>query len=222
MKEQLMPGSNELGEAAIIKDDILPKVHQRELVRMIADPTFPWFFHKGIAVSDDHPEYHVEHADIVEDSYGFFHNTYWGGLLDNTANTDREGCTPAYQLIEPISYFLSEKFEFVYQKVIRCRMGFHVPRVGWTSANFHAPHVDQTGLDPSQTITVLYYVFDSDGDTFIFNENLRDGKPENVTVKERITPKANRAVLLDGGQYHASSCPTQTTQRVTINFNYLI
>ena len=209
-------------ESVITKDDILPHVYQRELLGMLQDPTFPWFFHKGIAVSKDHPEYHViNHADIVKDSYGFFHNPYWGGLL-NKDQEHNEGCTPAWQLIEPISYFLSEKFEFVYKKVIRCRMGFHVPRLGWTDANFHDPHVDQTGLNPSQTLTALYYVFDSDGDTFIFNENLKDGKPETVTVKERITPKANRAVLLDGGQYHASSCPTETTQRVTINFNYLI
>ena len=212
----------ELSEVAIVKDDILPQVFQRELLKMLGDYNFPWFFHRGVAVSKDYPEYHVEHADIVTDSYGFFHNPYWGGLLENTEKSEQEGCTPAWQLIEPISYFLSERFNFDYQKVIRCRMGFHVPRLGWTSANFHDPHVDQTGLHPSQTLTALYYVFDSDGDTFIFNENLKDGKPETVTVKERITPKANRAVLLDGGQYHASSCPTETTQRVTINFNYLI
>ena len=205
-----------------IIDDLLPQVFQRELIESIH--TIPWFFETDVARNPEaEGGTYPYHPDIQEKNYGFFHVPFWSG--DNKPPTDpehKEGATMAWNVIEPISYFLSEKFGFVYKHVIRCRMGFHVPVVGAIAGHFNAPHIDQAMVDPAMTLTALYYPFDSDGDTIIFNENHKDGTPESVTVKERITPKANRALLLDGGQYHASSFPIQTTQRVTINFNYII
>ena len=64
-------------------------------------------------------------------------------------------------------------------------------------------------------LTILYYVNDSDGDTFFFGKDINDG------ISRRITPKKNRAIIFDGLIYHAGSLPT-ANKRVILNFNLKI
>jgi len=87
----------------------------------------------------------------------------------------------------------------------RIRLGMHVPDPSWTS--HHGPHTDQ---HMPHTV-VLYYVNDSDGDTYFFDDDKQ--------VIDRITPKKNTMVVFDGHTVHASSYPTKG-QRITINFNF--
>ena len=81
--------------------------------------------------------------------------------------------------------------------------------------NYHNyAHIDN--LDhPVETL--LYYVNDSDGGTFIFNEKKGD-KFDKLTIKERVTPKKGRAVLFDSNYFHASSSPVKSSSRAVINF----
>ena len=73
--------------------------------------------------------------------------------------------------------------------------------------------VDDEGL-----ITGLYYVNDSDGDTFLFNEmNPHRGA---LTVARRITPKRGTLVLFDATRYHAGNNPIDHPTRLTLNFNF--
>jgi len=60
----------------------------------------------------------------------------------------------------------------------------------------------------------LYYVNDTDGDTFIFANDKK-------TITQRISPKKNRCVVFDGLTYHASSAPTKD-KRAIINFDLSI
>jgi hypothetical protein len=90
------------------------------------------------------------------------------------------------------------------------------------SFGIHNPHVDF--YFPHYTL--LYYVNDSDGDTFIFNEkvNMYDSSkikeyPEEFTLLKRVSPKMGRAVLFNGLHYHSSSTPTKTDERTAININ---
>lgn len=62
-------------------------------------------------------------------------------------------------------------------------------------------------------IVLLYYVCDSDGDTFLFEKNELSNE-----VTKRVTPKKNRALIFDGSIYHASSKP-EHRNRCVINFN---
>ena len=75
--------------------------------------------------------------------------------------------------------------------------------------------------------SLIYYLNDCDGDTFIFNETYNPADqttwpPLNTpTVKERITPRANSLYYLeDGFAYHSSSNPISSERRFTINFNF--
>ena len=70
-------------------------------------------------------------------------------------------------------------------------------------------------------IVALYYVIDSDGDTIIYNERIKD--PEGkYTIKSSVTPKQGRMVIFDGGLYHAAKQPINSNTRCIVNYNLRI
>ena len=71
-----------------------------------------------------------------------------------------------------------------------------------------APHIDTKN---ENAIAFLYYVNDSYGDTFFFNDDL--------TIKQRVSPKKGTGVLYDPRIIHAGSYPKNELQpRIVISF----
>ena len=79
-------------------------------------------------------------------------------------------------------------------------------------------------LDPERVVHIdleedhfvmLYYVCDSDGDTIIYNEQI---KSETYTLQRRVTPKQGRVVLFDGSYYHTAEQPLNNI-RCVVNYN---
>ena len=68
--------------------------------------------------------------------------------------------------------------------------------------------------------SLIYYINDSDGDTFLFEESHRDGDASSVTVKDRFSHKENSVIIFDGKQYHASSNPIHSDYRATISMTF--
>ena len=70
-------------------------------------------------------------------------------------------------------------------------------------------------------ISMILYMNDSDGDTIIFDQDSRvNQNPKELTIRQRITPKANRALIFDSSLYHASSQPRNTPVRRVLNAVY--
>jgi hypothetical protein len=67
----------------------------------------------------------------------------------------------------------------------------------------------------------LYYVNDSDGDTVLFNEMYSFEKEPELTINKRIKPKAGSAIVFNGFNYHSSSAPIDTNERIVININFI-
>lgn len=93
-------------------------------------------------------------------------------------------------------------------------------------------HVDDISVRP--LVSILYYVNDSDGDTFFFDQTTKeypypakviamshDQHQKEFSVARRISPKKGQCVIFDGSRYHASSSP-QKNQRCVINFSYFL
>ena len=80
-----------------------------------------------------------------------------------------------------------------------------------TKDNFAEPHID---IRDNEHIGLIYYVNDSDGDTFMFNNNLE--------IRKRITPKKNRAVVFKGNILHSAGHPLKTNRRLVINFDFKV
>ena len=73
------------------------------------------------------------------------------------------------------------------------------------------PHIDIK----EDHFVMLYYVCDSDGDTIIYNEQI---KSETYTLQRRVTPKQGRVVLFDGSYYHTAEQPLNNI-RCVVNYN---
>ena len=81
----------------------------------------------------------------------------------------------------------------------------------------HTVHFDT----PNPHHVLIYYVNDSDGDTFFFDRRhgevwITDG---NYKVIDRVSPKKGRFVLFDGSIYHAGSNPREYDRRMVLNFD---
>ena len=81
---------------------------------------------------------------------------------------------------------------------------------------FDNPHIDVS----YEHLVVLYYVNDSDGDTYIFDKVLGDITGE-LNVIQQVTQKKGRVLMFNGNRYHSSSGPTENV-RCIINFNLII
>jgi hypothetical protein len=79
----------------------------------------------------------------------------------------------------------------------------------------NTPHVD----DSVPHWVLIYYVNDSDGDTFIFNETGDQINISSLTIQHRVTPRQGRIVIFDGKYLHAGMHPTLSDFRSVINFN---
>ena len=115
--------------------------------------------------------------------------------------------------IKPLVFIeLNEvNFDLVYRA--QCNLTFSHP-----SYTIAPPHID---CDKEHKV-LLYYVNDSDGDTIIYEQTVKDTPcgSVNVDLKEhkRVKPKKGRMVLFDGYRYHCSSQP-KNNYRCIINFD---
>jgi len=81
---------------------------------------------------------------------------------------------------------------------------------------FNPPHIDHVSDIPKDHFAAvcLYYIDDSDGDTFFFDDEW--------DVIQRVTPKAGRMVLFENEVYHASSPPQKYDGRIVLNTNIFL
>jgi hypothetical protein len=88
-----------------------------------------------------------------------------------------------------------------------------------TENMFNVPHTDN--LDPAFK-TFLYYVNDSDGDTYFFNNFSTDQPLFDLSLSKSFSPKKGKGILFPSNQYHASSNPNSNLRRLVINFVYKV
>jgi hypothetical protein len=91
--------------------------------------------------------------------------------------------------------------------ILRCKANIVPKQAKKTDLSRNPPHVDL--FEPH--LVVLYYVIDSDGDTFIYEKNTTD------KIIERISPEKGKLVIFDGDYYHSSSPPEKNNVRIVIN-----
>jgi hypothetical protein len=75
-----------------------------------------------------------------------------------------------------------------------------------TIHNHNTPHNDF----PFEHKVFLFYINDSDGDTFFFN---------NKQIFKQISPKENRLIIFDGDIEHAGTHPINSDKRIVLNID---
>jgi hypothetical protein len=121
-----------------------------------------------------------------------------------------------FDVIFPFFYFMEEKTGIRLAAIERIKANMLL-KADIPDDKYNTPHIDVP--DPGFK-SLLYYVKDSDGDTFIFNETFRDKK--ELTLKKRVSPKKGKAVIFDSNTWHASSNPRVNQNRVVLNLIFQV
>ena len=180
-------------DSLVIIDDVISKGHQNLIERNLNSAGFPWNFCDNITDASK--------MGGIEVITGFASNIFHSDLNVKTEYAD---------LLTPLLYEGVDKWEKGQEikKLFRIRAGMFVQN---QTNKPHQAHVDRDDFH----YTMLYYVNDSDGSTNIF-----DYKGEKVI--QEIEPKKGRAVIMNGDTYHASSSPKNHSNRIVLNYNFLV
>jgi hypothetical protein len=188
-----------------IIDNFLTEDDFKNLQSYIMSVEFPWYWSPGVSV-------HPETLKFIKDPLAI----ETAGLNHVCYNTTYNKKSASYEKMFPL---IKKIFEIngPTTKILRIRMSLKYPKKGFTKDNYNIPHTDYNYPHKS----LIYYINESDGDTFVFNEYGYNKTFNTFTVKQRVPPKPNTALILDGAQFHTASNPQEHDCRVIININYI-
>ena len=192
-------------------ENALPQDMFDELVSQTTNwGCFPWFYAPNSA---------YDKIDNDLNQFSWAHSS----ILEGNDNSDYA------QFCRTICQNLEKYHEQTTYGIRRVRFGMHTYSPNHVINNAHIDY--SVG-----SLVGLLYLNDSDGDTYLYDAKY-EGEPifdeeylksewlsvkDNMKVLERISPKANRMVLFDGRQYHASSTPTKNQYRIIMNVNWYV
>lgn len=127
-----------------------------------------------------------------------------------------QSVSQSYSLVMPLVWFFEKETGLTVRTIRRIKAN-SLTRDG-DELKYNPPHIDV--ITPG-CISMIYYINDSDGDTVLFEEFYNHGH-NNLTEVCRVTPKKGQVFILDSDQFHASSCPINSYQRMIINFIFEI
>lgn len=199
---------------SIIKD-VLPRAYWKVLHDRILHPDLPWYYDEEISVDMSAGNPFTGNPEIVP-SCGFSHPLH----------VKDQYTSPHWEAVKPLLYFMAEKSNYSKLQrsvdVLRAKINLQTQVNCSTTDNFNMPHIDPVHFQHQGTNWIfLYYLIDADGDTFIFNQTATAGTPTTVTIRERVTPRANTGILFRDDRFHASSNPIKSKRRVNLNFNLI-
>ncbi len=191
----------------LVVDDILPKQQQENLKRIFLSSNFPWHFT---------PDVTGEHSEDARPAF----NNYL--IHDGKVNVGGKALSLLQQLINNALYKLYEELNVKADyELFRMRTFLQMPLANLTGSRLDTHHVDYY---EKRHLSILYYVFDADGDTVIYENmyhpanNTKIPEPEELIVKKQVTPKQGRVVIFDGYHWHTGTQP-QNGMRCVVNTN---
>lgn len=194
-------------EDVIEVEDLVCKSYQNHIFDRVTSKVFPWYFNPNLVT----PKIQTTNKDL--NHVGFNHFLY----------EEQKPVSPIYfEMMYPLVLQLSDLNLF--QSNILERMRFnYTQKNSASSLQYHLPHTDSQ----YPHYNAIYYVNDSDGDTFIFNQTNKDfADPlekcidNDFTIKHRCTPKKGKVVIFPGEYYHSSSFCRTNEYRIVLNMNF--
>jgi len=193
-------------DKVIIIDDVLSEIHMNRLEEFTLNPYTPWYYNKFSSYSKQEvvEQFISGGLQSSSETFQFTHNFLMDGEFSRY-----------YPEIAP----LLASIPFSMDRILRVKMNMTVVSKNLENKKYGMPHLDYP--DYPENATAIYYVNDSDGDTFIFNERDKNMDFDKLTIKQQISPKKGRLVIFDGSLLHAGNNPTTDTPRVVININFI-
>lgn len=189
-------------DEVIVDDDFFPVEMQEELKRAVLEGS-KWTF----SSRTNKPTPNKASLDSDAETFQFV-SMEPGGLTENGEPV---------QIMRNLIQKFFQKHNISIQEVIRIKSNILTKS---TNTKYHSPHIDTS----VPHLVFLYYVNDSDGDTYFFDKFYSADSEMNedeLIVSQRLSPKQGRGILFNGHQYHASSSPIDSDMRCVINFCFI-
>jgi hypothetical protein len=189
----------------IIDKDFLTEDNKQKVYTLCSSPEVPWYFIKTTTTYNQERN-NVLNDERTKENFQFIH----------TLRGDETIFSSYYDYIhnEVFLKFLN-KHKIKCKSILRAKLNF-VSSINQNENVYQSPHVDYRF--PHKVF--LYYVNDSDGNTFLFNEKY-NGEKQTLTVANEITPEMGKAICFDGLTYHAPSSPKKSQNRIVINIAFI-
>ncbi len=188
----------------IIDDDFLNQEEVDGIRETFLGRLFPWHLHTELLTPQSRP-FHVDNI-----------NEYKGFQFGHTFYFDKQPQSEYYAIVLELFNKFCKKNDIDYKALLRLKANLTFP--DGDSELTQAPHIDHSF--PHKVF--LYYINDSDGDTIIYDKKFSEvGEHVDLYEKERVSPRAGRAIGFDGLTYHSPLTPLNTQYRAVINITYL-
>ena len=171
-----------------ILDNKVSKSLQNKIEKYLLHDNFAWYYQDQSLDKSTPKKYKNKTKDSFDD-FQFFHTFVNQGKINS----------PHINII--IDLLKELKMETA--KILRCKANLKFKTK--TTKKHNVFHVDL----PYKHRVMMYYVNDSDGDTYF-----KIGK-----TNKKISPKKGRVLLFNGNIMHAANHPRKTKKRLIINFD---
>lgn len=192
-----------------ILNNLVPIERQEKIKDTLNNDTFPWYYYETV-LSDK--EINTPGNKNITLTPAYVHTLF---ILPKGVNSD------AYAFF--VDSILSD-LNIPIKEILRIRIRRTMQNKKHNSEKYNYPHVDLENEKNYKSL--IYYVEDSDGDTFFFDKKYKKGDPTFLskgykTIK-RVTPKQGKAIYFNGDIYHAGNNPIKYDKRTVINFDFKI
>ena len=171
-------------------DNLVSKKTQDYIENALLDgDKFPWFFN-DLSVNKEEVDYNIPYYDYMQFTHSFVLN-----YQDNSSAKD----TILDKLLKEVK---------IDNQIIRAKANLKPIAPMGDLDKHNKPHYDQE----EGHFVALYYVNESDGDTWLFNDD--------KTILARIKPRKGRLLIFDGNILHAASHPYYAKKRLVINMDF--
>ena len=186
-------------------ENLVPVPLQKEIENVFLDERMPWCFNLNT-------NYSVNGEKLQGDTFQFTNQVY-----DNLIPIPSPDLC---ELISPIIKAAETHFDFKIKQLISVKSNLLL-NISNKSIT-HPPHADM--IEPN-FLSMVYYVTDSDGDTFLYDKFLytaRQPTPlseyDNIQTVKKVSPVRGSAVVFESARLHSSSTPVANERRIVLNF----
>ena len=192
-------------------DNVITLGEANEIQKAINNSDFPFYigagglqFGTGTVGYDIFEEHGYD--PNVKDHFHFVHSVIGWEVETNKSVVNSTADELCVNLMNKFMKHIGENSYEIYRAKINLS-----PQHKRPEGTYCVPHTDIE----REHMVVIYYVNDSDGPTYLFEE---DGR----TIIKKVDPKKGRFLMFDGRTKHAGSHPIDNTYRIVINYNIKI
>jgi Rps23 Pro-64 3,4-dihydroxylase Tpa1-like proline 4-hydroxylase len=197
----------------LVIDNFLPeRIWNQINYEMNNTYTFPWYYVGNTVGGKGDSEYNNEFANRFANDPNVLDLPIFTHTFYKSSDQSSSGWLP---LVTSITQQAESVLGVSCSNIRRIKSNLTLPLYP-NSECYSIPHTDHL---KDTSISVLYYVNDSDGDTIMFDKTYEDTLHPlgDLTITKRVTPKANRAVIFNSNILHSSSSGQTSDKRIIIN-----